>query len=276
MAVLTTPRLLLREMTAADLDDMTALLGDEEVMRYYPRPKTRGEAQEWIEWNQRLYRQHGFGLWALVVRATGEFAGDCGLTPQRVDGTNEIEVGYHIRASLQGNGYATEAATARAATARAATARAATARAATARAAIQAMVRLTEQAGRMAIRLTRVPQWGGAGRWPRMRSYPGSSKLWPPPTRMGTTAILERAPEERVDSCERSPVATSGSPSSLGHRWAKCRGPYVSQAWARGAYGRFHREVQSWANWPKTAGGSVAADDRRSFWGSIHKEVGGV
>jgi len=49
---------------------------------------------------------------AVVVRESGEFAGDCGLTPQRVDGVDEIEVGYHIRADLQGNGYATEAAAA--------------------------------------------------------------------------------------------------------------------------------------------------------------------
>ncbi len=112
MAILTTPRLFLREMTAADLDDMAALLGDEEVMRHYPRPKTREEAQAWIDWNQRLYRDHGFGLWVMVLRAAGEFAGDCGLTPQRVDGTDELEVGYHVRASLQGNGYATEAAAA--------------------------------------------------------------------------------------------------------------------------------------------------------------------
>ena len=41
-----------------------------------------------------------------------EFVGDCGLTPQRVDGAEEVEVGYHVRASLQGNGYATEAAAA--------------------------------------------------------------------------------------------------------------------------------------------------------------------
>lgn len=112
MAVLSTQRLILREMTGADLDDLAALLGDEYVMRYYPRPKTRSEAQDWINWNQGLYRDHGFGLWAMVLRATGEFAGDCGLTVQRVDDVDEIEVGYHVRADLQGNGYATEAASA--------------------------------------------------------------------------------------------------------------------------------------------------------------------
>jgi RimJ/RimL family protein N-acetyltransferase len=112
MAVLTTPRLILREMTSADLDDVAALLGDTEVMRYYPRPRTRDEAKDWIEWNLGLYRDHGFGLWAMTGRLDGEFVGDCGLTLQHVDGVNEVEVGYHVRASLQGNGYATEAATA--------------------------------------------------------------------------------------------------------------------------------------------------------------------
>jgi RimJ/RimL family protein N-acetyltransferase len=66
MAVLTTPRLTRREMIDADLDDMAALLGDEDVMRYYPRPYTRSEAQDWILWNQRNYREHGFGLWAIT------------------------------------------------------------------------------------------------------------------------------------------------------------------------------------------------------------------
>jgi RimJ/RimL family protein N-acetyltransferase len=107
-----TPRLTLREMTDADLDDMAALLGDEDVMRYYPRPKTRGEARDWIARNQRRYREHGFGLWIMNLRDTGEFVGDCGLTIQHVDGVDELEVGYHVRTSMQGKGYATEAAAA--------------------------------------------------------------------------------------------------------------------------------------------------------------------
>ena len=68
--VLTTRRLILREMTGTDLDDMAALLGDPEVMRHYPAPKSRDEAQAWIGWNQRLYCERGFGLWAVTLRAT--------------------------------------------------------------------------------------------------------------------------------------------------------------------------------------------------------------
>jgi RimJ/RimL family protein N-acetyltransferase len=107
-----TARLSFREMTEADLEAMAALLGDPVVMAYYARPKDRAEALAWIEWNQRLYREHGFGLWIMEERGSGQFIGDCGLTPQLVDGTTEIEVGYHVRAELQRRGFATEAATA--------------------------------------------------------------------------------------------------------------------------------------------------------------------
>jgi RimJ/RimL family protein N-acetyltransferase len=107
-----TPRLTFREMTPDDLDDMAALLGDPKVMRYYPHPKSRQEASAWITWNQQLYRDHDLGLWLLTLRETSEFVGDCGLTPQQVDGVTEIEVGYHLRTTLQGRGLASEAAAA--------------------------------------------------------------------------------------------------------------------------------------------------------------------
>jgi RimJ/RimL family protein N-acetyltransferase len=99
-------------MTPEDLDAMALLLGDPEVMAYYSRPKTRAEALAWIEWNQGLCRQRGFGLWIIERLTDAEFVGDCGLTPQSVDGVIEIELGYHVRRALQRRGYATEAAAA--------------------------------------------------------------------------------------------------------------------------------------------------------------------
>jgi RimJ/RimL family protein N-acetyltransferase len=107
-----TPRLAFRQMTTDDIDDMTSLLSDPDVMRYYPQSKGRDEALAWINWNQRLYRKEGFGLWLVTLRATGEFVGDCGLTSQEIEGATDIEVGYHVRKDLQGHGYATEAAAA--------------------------------------------------------------------------------------------------------------------------------------------------------------------
>jgi len=107
-----TDRLEFRPMGNDDLDDLAGLLGDPAVMRYYPRVRSRAEARDWITWNQGLYDREGFGLWVVRLRGTGEFVGDCGLTPQEVEGVTDIEVGYHVRADLQGHGYATEAAAA--------------------------------------------------------------------------------------------------------------------------------------------------------------------
>jgi RimJ/RimL family protein N-acetyltransferase len=98
-------------MASADLDDMAALLGDPEAMRFYPAPKTRDEAAAWIASSQRRYAEDGFALW-VVETHEGEFVGDCGLTWQSANGRRVLEVGYHVRAALHGRGYATEAATA--------------------------------------------------------------------------------------------------------------------------------------------------------------------
>ncbi|HEX7738988.1 MAG TPA: GNAT family N-acetyltransferase [Marmoricola sp.] len=106
-----TERLRFREMSEDDLDAMARLLGDPTVMRFYPRPKTRDEALEWIRWNERNYADHGHGLWIIETDA-GEFLGDCGLTLQPVDGEQVLEVGFHVLPGHQGLGYASEAATA--------------------------------------------------------------------------------------------------------------------------------------------------------------------
>ncbi|WP_369746639.1 GNAT family N-acetyltransferase [Paenarthrobacter sp. AMU7] len=104
-----TARLRFREMTLSDLDVMSSMLGDPDVMTYYPFPKTRDEATAWIEWTQANYARHGYGLW-IVETHDGDFVGDCGLTWQQVNGRSELEVGYHVRRELQGRGYASEAA----------------------------------------------------------------------------------------------------------------------------------------------------------------------
>ena len=98
-------------MAAADLDDTAALLGDPEVMRFYPAPKSRDEASTWIIWNQDNYAEHGYGLWVLETH-DGDFVGDCGLTWQQVNGEPKLEVGYHVRSAMHGRGFATEAAAA--------------------------------------------------------------------------------------------------------------------------------------------------------------------
>ncbi len=109
-----TDRLEFRRMSPGDLDDMAALRGDPVVMRYYPRVRDRREAADWIRWNEGLYAREGHGLWIITRRDTGEFVGDCGLTPLVVDGVTDVVVGYHVchPVDLHGRGYVTEAAAA--------------------------------------------------------------------------------------------------------------------------------------------------------------------
>ncbi|MBW4662388.1 MAG: GNAT family N-acetyltransferase [Drouetiella hepatica Uher 2000/2452] len=108
--VLETKRLILREMAFYDVDDLFEVLSDPEAMQFYPQPFDRQMTQTWIERNVQRYTQHGFGLWALILKQTGKLIGDCGLIMQEVDGVDEIEIGYHIRCDLWGKGLATEAA----------------------------------------------------------------------------------------------------------------------------------------------------------------------
>ena len=106
-----TDRLRFRQMVGDDLDAVTALLVAFDPFRGDRPPSTRDDAQRWIEWQERNYAEHDFGLWVVETHG-GELVGDCGLTVQDVEGTPHVEVGYHLLPAMRGRGYATEAATA--------------------------------------------------------------------------------------------------------------------------------------------------------------------
>lgn len=108
--MLETERLLLREFVPEDCASLLAVLGDPIAMQYYPAAYDETCVQEWIRRNIECYKTDGFGLWAMVLKSTGELIGDCGCVWQEVEGRNEIEIGYHVRRDLWGNGYAAEAA----------------------------------------------------------------------------------------------------------------------------------------------------------------------
>ncbi|HKD16195.1 MAG TPA: GNAT family N-acetyltransferase [Candidatus Angelobacter sp.] len=108
--VLETERLLLRNFTLDDVPALEAVIGDPVAMRWYAAPFDHDGVIAWIERNLNRYQHEGHGLWAMVLKSSGEFIGDCGCVLQEVEDEKAIEVAYHVRRDLWGNGYATEAA----------------------------------------------------------------------------------------------------------------------------------------------------------------------
>ncbi len=109
-AILDTTRLHLRELTQADYPALCKILQDEDVMYAYEHAFSSAEAQDWLDKQLARYRADGFGLWAVVLKQTGELVGQCGLTLQDWEGRTVPEVGYLFQKAHWHKGYATEAA----------------------------------------------------------------------------------------------------------------------------------------------------------------------
>jgi RimJ/RimL family protein N-acetyltransferase len=121
-----TERLVLRQFTAAGAGDLLVLDGDPRVMRFLELTiKSRAQIQAQVL--PRLLacydRYPGFGFWAAHTRTGGAFIGWFGLRPvtptagPMVDwpdappgDTAVASLGYRLRASAWGRGYATEGA----------------------------------------------------------------------------------------------------------------------------------------------------------------------
>ncbi len=108
--VLTTPRLVLREMTRDDLPFLAAMLGHPEVMRFYPDSVRQAGAEPWLERQRARYERDGHGLWLVEDRATGEPVGQAGMVLHEVEGQPLPEIGYLIHRPFWRRGYASEAA----------------------------------------------------------------------------------------------------------------------------------------------------------------------
>lgn len=108
--VIETNRLILREYTMDDFDALYEILSDAQTMQHYPKRYDAQGTRRWIQWNLDNYRDYGFGLWAVVLKESGEFIGDCGVTMQMIDGEKLPEIGYHIHKKFWRRGYGSEAA----------------------------------------------------------------------------------------------------------------------------------------------------------------------
>jgi RimJ/RimL family protein N-acetyltransferase len=109
---LETERLLLRRFAESDVGNLHDLDGDPEVMRFVnggravPREVIR---EETLPQFLRAYeRFEGFGVWATIERSSGQFVGWFEFYPWKDGGPEEVELGFRLRRSAWGKGYATE------------------------------------------------------------------------------------------------------------------------------------------------------------------------
>lgn len=104
---LRTPRLSLRPLAITHIQALTEIYADPEVARYIGGDRltpeaieyqVNGFAEEWID--------RGYGQSAVFHRDTGDFLGRIGL--HYWPNWDEIELGYILGKSAQGQGFATE------------------------------------------------------------------------------------------------------------------------------------------------------------------------
>lgn len=107
---LETKRVILRHFTPGDADLLFELDSDPEVMRFLGPPASREEIQNDFLPHFLAYdeRGDGYGYWAAVEKATGDFLGWFHLRPRAGTHPEEPELGYRLRRSAWGRGYATE------------------------------------------------------------------------------------------------------------------------------------------------------------------------
>ena len=112
MIILETKRLLLRRLILSDLDALSALYRDLETRRFFPEGTlTLAETQEELEWFLNGHPKHPeLGLWATILKETGQFIGRCGLLPWTIGGVDEVEIAYMIDKTFQRQGLGAEAA----------------------------------------------------------------------------------------------------------------------------------------------------------------------
>lgn len=108
--VLETPRLILCQFTQTDAHLIFELNSDPAVVKYVHEPvlKNEADARKILSGNILPQYKNNLGRWAVYTKSNHEFIGWCGLKYRPE--LDEIDLGYRLKRSAWGKGYATEAA----------------------------------------------------------------------------------------------------------------------------------------------------------------------
>jgi RimJ/RimL family protein N-acetyltransferase len=112
LSELQTERLILRPWQQSDREPFARMNADPAVMEFFPACLSRDESDAAVDWIEAHSRQHGFGIFAVELRAEQAFIGFTGLSVPRFEAHFRpcVEIGWRLARPYWGQGLATEAA----------------------------------------------------------------------------------------------------------------------------------------------------------------------
>lgn len=105
-----TERLLIRQITYKDRDDIAEMLGDIEVMYAWEHAFSDTEIDEWIERRLNGYKKYGYDYFLAIDKFTEDTIGQIGLINEFIEGKQCLGIGWILNKNYWGKGYATEGA----------------------------------------------------------------------------------------------------------------------------------------------------------------------
>jgi RimJ/RimL family protein N-acetyltransferase len=108
LETLTTARLRLTRIRAADLADLCRMHRDERVMATLGGVRGDEVSAEILAQLAHHWDQHRFGYWMVRDSGSGAFIGRGGLRRVVVGGVQEVEIGYALMPEHWGRGLASE------------------------------------------------------------------------------------------------------------------------------------------------------------------------
>jgi [ribosomal protein S5]-alanine N-acetyltransferase len=107
-----TSNLILRRPVLSDVPELFQFLGDPEAMQYTHCDASSRQCRRRIAAYDWQRRKDGFGPWTIIAKERNQIIGWGGLYNDPFDLRWGVEVGYYLRPSSWGRGYASELVTA--------------------------------------------------------------------------------------------------------------------------------------------------------------------
>lgn len=108
MIILETERLILREISFEDFQELSEILQNPKVMLPWNELFTNQELKRWIVDNIKQYKRYRTGYLAVIKKSDLSFIGIVGVIKLHIKNANFYELGYVLKEEYRGNGYATE------------------------------------------------------------------------------------------------------------------------------------------------------------------------